>query len=124
MFPLALALNKNSNSIHYRSQALLDTGFDGFLIINKSIASIMKPKLKGKVAVNIGSNQNIVAPIFDICVVFESLDIDYFVEVEGILLPFEPAPIIGSKLIEQLCNQQNWHLLFNYLDKKVQFIES
>lgn len=101
---------------------MLDTGFDGFLIINKHIATITRPKLKGKVIINVGSNKNIAVPIFDTIVAFESLDRDYFLEVEGLLLPTEPTPIIGSKLIEQLCKQQNWHLLLNYIDKQVEFV--
>jgi predicted aspartyl protease len=123
-FPLALASERDSSLIQYRGQALLDTGFNGFLVINQHIASILKPKLKGTKRVNVGSDQDIYPAIFDTQVVFETLDKDYFVEVEGVLLPNEQMPVIGSKLIDYLCQQQNWHLLLNYIDRQVEFIDA
>jgi predicted aspartyl protease len=123
-FPLALADGKDSASIQYRGEALVDTGFNGFLVINSHVASILKPKIKGTKRVNIGSNQDVYPSVFDSVVVFESLDKDYFIEVEGIIFPNEQTPVIGSKLIDELCKQQGWHLLFNYIDKQVAFIEA
>ncbi len=94
------------------------------MVINQHIASILKPKIIGKVKVNVGSNQDIFAPAFNTFVVFESLEKDYFIEVQGLLLVDEQTAVIGSKLIDELCNQQNWHLLLNYINKQVEFIEA
>lgn len=55
---------------------------------------------------------------------FETLDKDYFLKVHGLLFPDEQMPVIGSQLIEELCKQQGWHLLLNYIDKQVEFVDT
>ena len=116
-----LALARDGETIGYRGTALLDTGFDGYIVINREIVNFLKPTFTKKIALNIGNNQKVMAVVCDIYVIFETLTQDYSFGVEAIYMPSELQPIIGSRLIQEICVNENTNLIFDYLGKKLSF---
>jgi predicted aspartyl protease len=100
---------------------LIDTGFDNFLIINQSLADKigfkaqyltheLSPYSKKPVPREIGE--------VEIALTLEEGE-QYIFQVEAILFPNEPTPIIGSKFLQKICKELDCQLTFDYHRDKV-----
>lgn len=122
MLPLALALNNTSQQpILTRDKFLIDTGSTLQVIICKeTYLKLGKPKfLKNPLKIKTGSGISLL-PIFNCDLTLETLDCDYTFNCEVGVSPNLSVNIIGSPILETICQKTDTNLIFNYRNKRIE----
>jgi clan AA aspartic protease len=116
LFP-KLKLECQSDYKTREEEFLIDTGFDGNLVISESLAEQLKLKPIGRTKVVIASGKMVETVICEVTINFyERLE---FI-VRGVVIPQEDC-IIGGKLLQKIAKETLTHLNFNYLQDRVEF---
>lgn len=95
---------------------LIDTGFDGFLIINQTTAEAIgfkAQRLTGEISPY--STKPVPREVGEVEVSLVLEDgMEYILQVSAILYPREARPIIGSAFLQKLCKELDCQLTLNY----------
>lgn len=116
---LNLAFHPNTTSRNkINRRCLIDTGFDGTLIVNDHIASQLRLKTNAmsKVITAGGKAILVARGVALVSVLIE--ETEQFFELDTLVLPNERI-IVGNKFLQLLCKEVGTHVVFNYLQDKV-----
>jgi predicted aspartyl protease len=106
-------------------KCLIDTGFDGSLIINEKLAQTLQlTPLVNKVSKTyLGDGKAVLTRLTKLNF---SLNSDYFVntyQVVAVILPQDIECIIGTELLEAVCRAQKTNVQLNYVSNTVDFLK-
>lgn len=119
--------NPEDNTKILRVPALVDTGYQGYILISESVATKLKLKRlkdftqKMKNA-DEGKSENKVAVAW---VEFLSLDAtNSRFKMPCVIKDMKDDCVLGSRMLSKFSKDNQAHLLFNYLQDKIQFINA
>ncbi len=117
--------NPSDNTKVLRTQALIDTGYQGYVLISEKVAKLLKLKrLEGIVQkiknADQDSTDNKVALTW---VEFLSLDAPHSrCKIPCVIKDMQDSCVLGSKMLAKFAKDNQAHLVFNYLQDKIQFV--
>ena len=104
-------------------RGLVDTGFDGELLINSKTAEALRlvPD-KNKVSKTIlGDGKSVLTRIANLKFSIPKLNENLVIELTTIILPREIDCIIGTSLLETLCRSTGQNIILNYKNNCIEF---
>ncbi|MBC7406009.1 MAG: hypothetical protein H7230_00855 [Candidatus Parcubacteria bacterium] len=113
-------LQSDSNSRYLR--CVVDTGFDGDLLINAKVAQSLKLiPIPGKASNTIlGDGKAILTRLAN--VIFELPEIAASYNVVTVILPQEIDCILGTAFLEKICRSNKSNLVVNYMTNSLDFV--
>lgn len=120
---LHLDCQVQSNSKIKLVKALIDTGFDGELLINEKVAeSIRLAPDKNRVSRTVlGDGKSVLTRVAKLKFLIPSLNENLVIELTTIILPQDIDCIIGTTLLETLCRSVNQNMTLNYKNNCIEF---
>ena len=98
---------------------LIDTGYNGSLIISEATAEMLRAKPIGRTRVNTASGNQITTTICELEIILE-YNISQSYIVKALVMPSEQG-IVGGALLQKICKENLKHLVFNYVQDRVEF---
>ncbi len=117
--------NPEDNTKVLRVPALVDTGYQGYILINEHVATNLKLKRLKDFTQTIknadeGKTENKVAVAW---IEFMSLDApNSRFKIPCVIKPMKDACVLGGRMLSKFAKDNQAHLLFNYLQEKIQFV--
>lgn len=108
-----------------RINALVDTGFSGTLCISETLKKKLGLKIIQKVKTE-NADENVKADdVAGIAAVFMSLEAEKTeYKIPTLVKPIKTDCVIGMQLLQLFAKDNQAHLVFNYLQDKIQFLSA
>lgn len=119
--------NPQDNTQILRTSALVDTGFQGYVLINQRVAKNLKLKRLQGVVQRIKNADEKVSENKIVLAWVEFLSLEAAsprCKIPCVIKEMQDECVLGSKMLEKFAKDNKAHLLFNYLQDKIQFVSA
>jgi predicted aspartyl protease len=118
--------NTEDNTKVLRLAALVDTGYQGYVLINENTAKKLKLKRLKNITQTIknASEDETKNKVAIAWVEFLSLEANSRFKIPVVIKEMQDGCVLGSKMLSKFAKDNQAHLVFNYLQDKIQFVSA